>query len=434
MTGDTRVLAAAHALHARGWKRAAKLLVRCLLGFDPRDLAALRLLCAWAIESEDYRGAEELCHRMIAVAPRAAGPLRDLAQLELLRGAVAEAVGHFRRHSELEAGPESVTRALRSRFLDLERVQGGQPYFRHLSDVLVDTGFWTIVEGDVIYSDDTHGRSLPGNPMVRGRIAPDGETVIATYAAPRRTVEEECIFLGGDDNYSHWLFRNLLKLSTLERAGMLDAYPWLLNDDLRPYQRQYLDLLGVGPERLIQVERNTVVRCRQLVVPALLTHARTIRGGVDWIRERLRDCMVAPERADRLIYVSRRDVRLRTLLNEDELIAALAPLGIETVVPGELSVVEQIRAFSSARFILGIHGAALTNIVFAPYDAAILVVTSTAIERMDNFRRIAASMGQNMVTIVSDRYDAAPDPLDMHADYRVDVPAIVRKAREMLGR
>ena len=141
--------------------------------------------------------------------------------------------------------------------------------------------------------------------------------------------------------------------------------------------------------------------------------------------------MIAPEKAGRLIYVSRRDVRQRALLNEDELVAALAPLGFETVVPGELSVVEQIQAFSGARFIVGIHGAALTNIVFAPYDAAILVVTSAAIERMDNFRRIAASMGQKMTTIVSDQFDADPD--DMHADYRVDVDAIVQAARQMLG-
>ena len=97
----------------------------------------------------------------------------------------------------------------------------------------------------------------------------------------------------------------------------------------------------------------------------------------------------------------------------------------------ELSVVEQIRAFSGARFILGIHGAALTNIVFAPYDAAILVVTSAAIERMDNFRRIAASMGQTMTTIVSDRFDGTPD--SPNADYRVDVDAIVGAAREMLA-
>ena len=425
------LLAAARALHASGFPRTAALMARCAAALKPRELAALRQLCAWALESGDHGAAEDLCRRMHAIAPQEPGPLSDLAQLELLRGAVADALAHFRRHSDLVFGSGTVTQALHSRHLDPERAKSGQPYFRRLADVLVDTGFWTIIEGDSIYSDDTHGRSLHANPLIRGRVTPDGATVIATWAQPRQTVAEECIFVGGDANYSHWLFRNLLKLSTLARAGMLDAYPWLLNDDLRPYQRQYLELLEVGPERLVQVQRNTVVRCRGLVVPALLTDPRTIRAGVDWIRERLRDSMIAPEKAGRLIYVSRRDVRQRALLNEDELVAALAPLGFETVVPGELSVVEQIQAFSGARFIVGIHGAALTNIVFAPYDAAILVVTSAAIERMDNFRRIAAAMGQKMTTIVSDRFDA--DPHDMHADYRVDVAAIVRAARQMLG-
>src|SRR5258706_4777696 len=109
------LLAAARALHASGWTRAATLIARCAAGFRPRDLTALRLLCAWALGSGDHRSAEQLCRRMLAAAPEEPGALWDLAQLELLRGAVTEAVGHFRRHSELVAGPGSVTQALRRR-------------------------------------------------------------------------------------------------------------------------------------------------------------------------------------------------------------------------------------------------------------------------------------------------------------------------------
>ncbi len=428
-----KLLAAARALHAAGWRRAAVFIVRSLLVFSPRDLAALRQLCAWAIEAGEHGAAEKLCREMLAVAPAEPGPVRDLAQLELLRGAFTEAAGHFQRHCELTVGQGYVTRALARRHLDLERAQRGEPYFRRLSDVLVDTGYWTIIDGDVIYSDDTHGRSLPGNPLVQNRVSPDGATVIATWSAPRQRVETECIFVGGDENFSHWVFRNLLKLSTLDRAGLLGAHPWLVNADLRAYQREYLGLLEVPPDSLVTVERNQVVACAKLVVPALLTDPRTIRSGADWLRERLGHWMCAPGRATRRIYISRRDTSRRSLLNEDEVLRELTPLGFELVVPGELSVAEQIRIFSEASVIVGPTGAAWTNMLFAPYAAALVVITSSNLQRGDIFRRIAVSTGQRITTIVSDRYPKPPDPYDVNADFLVDARAVGDAARHYLS-
>src|SRR5262245_56238382 len=100
-----RPLDAARALHASGWQRAARLLARSVLLFDRRDFAALRLLFTWAIEAGDYGEAEKLCRRMLEAAPEEAGPLWDLAQLQLLRGAVPEALVQFQRHCERVAGP-----------------------------------------------------------------------------------------------------------------------------------------------------------------------------------------------------------------------------------------------------------------------------------------------------------------------------------------
>src|SRR5262245_56976558 len=123
------LLAAVRALHASGWKRMAALIARSIAAVNPRDLAVLRLLCTWALESGDHGAAEALCRRMLAAAPEEPGPLWDLAQLELMRGALPESVGHFQRHAELVAGPGYVTRALARRHLDLERAKSGQPYY-----------------------------------------------------------------------------------------------------------------------------------------------------------------------------------------------------------------------------------------------------------------------------------------------------------------
>jgi capsular polysaccharide biosynthesis protein len=427
------LIAIGHRLYASGSKRLAKLLIRVLLVLSPRHYKAMRVLCVWAIESKDYSAAENMCRKILKVSPDEPGALSDLGRLLLLRGAVGEAVGLFQRHAELTVGPGVTAQALRRHHLDIDSATSKQPYFKRLTDVLVDTAYWTIIDGDVIYSDDTHGRSLPNNPLVQGRLTPDGQTVIAMFAAPRKSLQTECIFVGGDENYSHWVFRNLLKLSTLDNAGILRRHSWLVNSDLRQYQREYLALLGIDPDDLILVERNDVIRCRKLVVPALLTNRATIRAGIDWMRARVKHHMLEPKRADRRIYVSRRDTPRRVLLNEDELFTELSALGFELVVPGELPVVEQITAFSSARLIVATHGAGMTNMLFAPYDAGIIEITSTSIGRMDDFRRIARSMGQRMITVVSDRFPANDQSHHANSDYFVDVGAVLQAVRQILN-
>ena len=93
--------------------------------------------------------------------------------------------------------------------------------------------------------------------------------------------------IGGDENYSHWLFRNTLKMCSLDRAGLLFSLPWLVNSDLQPYQLEYMQLLGQTPERLLKVERHTVVRCARVLVPALLVSKQAVRQGVQWLRKKV---------------------------------------------------------------------------------------------------------------------------------------------------
>ena len=65
-----------------------------------------------------------------------------------------------------------------------------------------------------------------------------------------------------------------------------------------------------------------------------------------------------------LLFVSRRDARIRQLTNEAELEAQLAARGFTTFVPGRAPLAEQIARFRAADVIVAVHGAALTNLLF----------------------------------------------------------------------
>lgn len=62
----------------------------------------------------------------------------------------------------------------------------------------------------------------------------------------------------------------------------------------------------------------------------------------------------------------------RRLENEDEVESLLRRYDFETLEPGTLSFAEQIRLFSEAECVVGLHGSALANTAFMPPGAAVV--------------------------------------------------------------
>jgi capsular polysaccharide biosynthesis protein len=419
------VIGVALRLHAAGWTKVARLIGQVLLVLQPRHVGALALSARIATESGDYAQAERLCLRLVEHDPSDTTALRILGQLALWGSHPERALPFFDAYERLVNGPNTITRVFRQRELDEALARQGVPYHLRVENVLVDTAYWSIMtDTGVVYSRDTHGRRLANSPVVRGRTWDAENSLIASFDRPTVRIEPECIFVGGDDNYSHWLFRNLLKLVSLDRDGLLHALPWLVNEDLRPYQIEYLELLGVAPRDRILVARGQVIRCDALRVPALLTHPQTIRQGIDWLKSRLKAHLTPADQATERIYFSRADVTRRQILNEDALVRALERYGFRTITPGRMSVPDQIRAFSGAAIIVGAHGAGMTNIVFAPARTCVFELTSTPFAHMDDFRRAARAVSQNMTTIAFEP-DASQDAKGVQADYCVDVDAVI---------
>lgn len=82
-----------------------------------------------------------------------------------------------------------------------------------------------------------------------------------------------------------------------------------------------------------------------------------------------------PGRARRL-FVDRPPPQRRTAINRAELLAVLARHGFEPIDPGALDVAEQAAAFAAASHVVGLHGAALANVIHCAPGTPVIEIHS----------------------------------------------------------
>jgi len=400
------------------------------------ELARLQQSLAEALKRGERIEAIALCDRILARTPDDRSVLLAAAINRLKTGEPQRAAEHFARIDELESNGENSARLLTESYIDPDRAGRGEPYVASLDDVLIDTDFWSVIEGERIYSRETQARTMSNSPRVRGRVTPDASQCVMTLPRKVESIDAPSIFLASDANYAHWLLRNLPKLCLLENAGLPPDLPYLVGDNLRGWHRAYLELLGIAQERLLKVPVERVFRCRRLYVPTQLRNHPRMAEGIAWLQAKVARLRAAPAEAAALLYASRREQPNRRLLNEAEVEDMLAKRGFRIIVPGQMSVPEQIAAFSAARVVVGPHGAALANMIFAPRGATMVEIVSAAALHMDELRHLAAAAGQRARTVLcEDMGDATRGaaPARHHGDYRVDLGELRAALDEVLG-
>lgn len=198
---------------------------------------------------------------------------------------------------------------------------------------------------------------------------------LATALPPVEQVDGSVVSLttrGGNRNYYHFL------MDVLPRWGVFQECVPARNPDavLVPretaYQEQLLSLIGLDSYRIIPVTPRRTVRATSMFVPCLQNpHEMAPRWTVSWLRERLPAVDVADKPSR--IYVTRRGgSNSRILIQEDQVWPMLEAQGFVRIDPGTMSVRDQIDHFAAADVIVGLHGAALTNLVFAKPGVRVL--------------------------------------------------------------
>jgi len=252
-------------------------------------------------------------------------------------------------------------------------------------------------------------------------------------------------------NYYHWTMECLPRIRLLERYGAATGrYPTLLIPPEPPeWVEESLSLVGYAGD--VVRFAGGVAAVETLVVP---TFPDPTPAECAWLGDRMRASVSGTtpasgsgsgpgsasasgaadsdgkpgedgppdgHRGSERIYVARGDATVRRVANRDELQGVLDRHGINTYLPGDLSVREQVALFSRADLVVGPHGAGLTNIVFGE-DLALVELFGD--KRIATFDRLAAALGHEYASV---------DGEGVGVDVRVDTSELDRTLARVLG-
>jgi capsular polysaccharide biosynthesis protein len=256
---------------------------------------------------------------------------------------------------DITLGDSFADPALRAHF-ERQNATGPISLYR-LRDVTLDASLMLLLRGRSRISEtrylvsdqeyaDTLVKPLPATPL-----DPAGHYIIGCNRAWH--------------NYYHWLIQSLPAIDASLRHSDHRSVALVLSS-LQPWQEETLRLLGCDdlPRVTLRVSDTLLLpsaeysdylndRVPQIVLRGAMATFRRLSLPVPWTHGGAEE-----------IYVARTDARNRVVVNEAELIAMLERQGVRIVVPGALSVAEQIATFRAARLVIGPHGAGLSNIVF----------------------------------------------------------------------
>ncbi len=198
---------------------------------------------------------------------------------------------------------------------------------------------------------------------------------VVFWPSPKMVSGEYCLLSCpcADKNYSEWLLGNLPRLSLIEKFPELKSVRLIVPRSLKQYQRESLEMAGVSPERLVEFDDGywQVDKLYFTELPSPLGNPSPY--AVEWLRSKfLGNASTPATGVKRLLYVTRRDAPQRRVLNEKEIVDYLKGIGFEVICPGDYSFAEQIKMFSEASVVVGPHGAAFANMVFAPAGATLI--------------------------------------------------------------
>lgn len=248
---------------------------------------------------------------------------------------------------------------------------------------------------------------------------------VGTQLTSKRYIPQRCCLLGYGlfGNYFNWTIRYASRIRYFQ--ALFQDCLLLVPASKRSYIAESLELFGVAEEKVRYVDEPVRVAELTMLSPSALGRYELSPHMVWTLREHPQIRALWSRPAKRL-YIPRRNVKLRRVVNERELEASLERLGFAPFDCAAHSVREQAAAFKSADVIVAPHGAGLANIVYCKPGTRIVEIIPEGYDQgVTSYRSLADLFGLQYEVVFAREEKLDRKGNRCNSDISVNVPFLV---------
>ena len=165
-----------------------------------------------------------------------------------------------------------------------------------------------------------------------------------------------------EGNYWHFYHDVLSKLRLLEERGIGREIPLVVAEALynTPYFQAAMRRPGLADRQFVAQDSKTYVEAEEIIFGAAMGHDKQ---NFEYAYKQMAPPAPDPKAARR-IFLVRGKQRSRRLANLAALKAVTDRYGFDVIDTDNMPLEEQMALFSSTRYVVGIHGAGLVNLIY----------------------------------------------------------------------
>ncbi len=187
-------------------------------------------------------------------------------------------------------------------------------------------------------------------------------------------------------NYWHWLFDTLPRFALLEKKFQLNKINKILVPSLKyKFQRETLEHLDIDLSKCLDSETYKHISSNEIIAT---THPYVFKNPsrdicnippwiIFWLRSKYKHLIYRNRKFPKKIYIDRSDSTTtryghRILKNEQEIKEFLKKKGFTSIILSNLCFQDQVSLFNNCSFVIGLHGAGFSNLIFCNKGVKIL--------------------------------------------------------------
>ena len=193
---------------------------------------------------------------------------------------------------------------------------------------------------------------------------------------PGQVMTTPCLFSNHGDYavFGHFLLETMVSVFAIRPLIDSGSLKLVMPQARLLWRQELLASAGLQHDKYSQINRG-VTKFSRLIVSNSTSGSCTFSPNPMTLKfaEHFRRLVTINPKKHR-IFITRSGAQTtskRNLRNEHQIITALIPFGFIAIEPGMLSFAEQVQLFANAEVVIGLHGSAFTNVIFAPNNCVV---------------------------------------------------------------